>query len=325
MKNETRASLGVVTACHRGDYFMAKATCASIRHFLPDAPICVVVDGDFSIAELERVYGVIPLYLHNLKDQRLRVLCPGSGKSKLAALWEGPFDKFLYLDSDALVWGNILSRLEQETADFIVFANQQAFSHEQQAVSHYFFDVDLLKQVQPEFRWEARPYFCTGAFVAGRNAVGIEHYLGIEKVAEKHPQLFKFWEQGMLNFSVFNESDHGRLRYSVEDLQYIPVDHSRKSSEARFQCRLLEPPVEVDAPTVIHFCGRKPLLQNWNAYSRPFTAFRLQHYRRLFGDSPLGTARAWMRIFSEEVTVLKPRLRRKLARLGTALMVKVTA
>src|SRR6185503_3750397 len=101
----------------------------------------------------------------------------------------------------------------------------------------------------------------------------------------------------------------------VQDMQYISVDHSRNVTEARFHCRLFDLAVEVQVPTVIHFCGRKPLLQNLNANSRPFTAFRLQHYRRLFGDGLLGTLRAWMRIFSEEMTVLKPRLRRKLARL----------
>jgi len=317
VKNNISANIGIVTACHRGDYFMVKATCASVRHFLPYTPICVVVDGDFSIAELERLYGVIPLYLNKLEDQRLRVLCAGSGKSKLAAFWEGPFDKFLYLDSDAVIWGDIFSRLEWGTADFIVLTNHYTLKYEQKAISHYFFDVILLEQINPEFRWEDRPYFCTGAFVASRNAIGIDRYLGLEKVAEKHPKLFKFWEQGMLNYSVFNESDQGRLRVAVQDLQYIPVDHSKSAARARFQCHLLNPPVEVQFPTVIHFCGRKPLLQNLNAYSRPFTAFRLQHYRLLFGDDLLGFLRAWGKIILEEAVILKFRLWRKLARLGS--------
>jgi len=54
---------GIVTACWSRDYFLVKATCASIRHFLGDIPICVVIDGDFSIQELESLYDVQPLYL----------------------------------------------------------------------------------------------------------------------------------------------------------------------------------------------------------------------------------------------------------------------
>ncbi|AHJ28649.1 hypothetical protein NSP_23180 [Nodularia spumigena CCY9414] len=31
---------------------------------MPGVPICVIVDGNFSISELENLYGVIPLYIN---------------------------------------------------------------------------------------------------------------------------------------------------------------------------------------------------------------------------------------------------------------------
>jgi len=43
---QTVAPFGIITACHAGDYFLAKATCASIRHYMPEIPVCVIVDGE---------------------------------------------------------------------------------------------------------------------------------------------------------------------------------------------------------------------------------------------------------------------------------------
>lgn len=289
---------------------MVKATCASIRHSLPDTPICVIVDGDFEITELESLYNAIPLYLKDLQSAELRALCPGSGRSKLAALWEGPFDRFLYLDSDAIIWGDIKQVLGHNTADFIAFSSANVVNTES-SISHFFFDIKLLQEINPNFHWEQRPYFCTGAFVASLDMFPLEHYLELEHLSKKHPSLFKFWEQGMLNYAIFSESDKGGLRYTVQDLQYIPVDHSAFECKERFQLHLLSPPTSVSNPVVIHFCGRKPLLQNLNAYSKPFTAFRLLHYRNLFGHNLLGITRALAKIFSEEISILIPKIRRR--------------
>ncbi|MBO1067946.1 MAG: hypothetical protein HEQ13_00340 [Dolichospermum sp. DEX189] len=77
---------GVITACYKGDYFLAKATCASVRFFMPDVPICVIVDGDLDIQELKDVYNVYELRIDSLEHIELRKLLAGSGKSKLAAL-----------------------------------------------------------------------------------------------------------------------------------------------------------------------------------------------------------------------------------------------
>src|SRR5512137_391234 len=117
---DVTSQFGIVTGCHAGDYFMAKATCASIRHFLGAVPICLVVDGDFSVAELQQTYGVIPFYVRDLQHPDLRRLCPRSGRVKLAALWEGPFERFLWMDCDAVIWGNILAAHNLTDVDFVV-------------------------------------------------------------------------------------------------------------------------------------------------------------------------------------------------------------
>ena len=113
---------GVVTACHPGDCFLVKATCASVRHFMPDVPICVIADIGADTSELRRAYGVIELPVAGLRTAALRELLPGSTRTKLAAMWEGPFDEFLWLDSDAVVWGDVRPLLNLKDYDWNVCA-----------------------------------------------------------------------------------------------------------------------------------------------------------------------------------------------------------
>jgi len=71
---------------------MVQATLASMRHYCPDVPICLVVDGDLSVTDLEREYGLIVLRVLELPSQGMRSLIGGNGRAKLAITWEGPFE-----------------------------------------------------------------------------------------------------------------------------------------------------------------------------------------------------------------------------------------
>jgi hypothetical protein len=311
-------NFGIVTACCSKDYFLVKATCASVAHFMPGVPICVIVDGEFSISELENLYGVIPLYINQIKNLELREACQKSGRSKLAAFWEGPFEKFLYLDSDAIVWGNVLNSLDWSNSDFIVFTRLLTNSLSKHELSNYFFDVDLLlSNLDPEFQWQNRPYFCSGAFCSKRNAINLQDFLRINKFRQEHPKLFWGHDQGMLNYLVFKSADIGILKYSVQDLQYIPVDHNVAATKNLFPVSLKNLPKKVEKETVIHFCGHKPLIQNavlnqGKVYFLPFTAFRLAHYQRRYKILPLTYFLAWGKILIEEFQVFLPRIKRKI-------------
>ena len=49
---KVQAPFGFVTGCHAGDKFIVQATLASMRHYCPDVPICLTVDGDFDVSDL---------------------------------------------------------------------------------------------------------------------------------------------------------------------------------------------------------------------------------------------------------------------------------
>lgn len=309
---QTVAPLGIITACHAGDYFLAKATCASIWHYMPEIPVCVLVDGDFSIDELKKCYGVLELRVSDFSDSRLPPICGGTSRTKFAAIWESPFERFLCIDSDAIVLGDWQSILKDASWQFLALANPDASCPPGEAVDHYFFDREKLALFDPEFQWRTSTYFCAGAYAAQKACLDVEEFLKAVDFEASHPGTFQFADQGIFNYMVMKAAAQGQLELQVANRQYLVPDHSLDESircfgpVRRFMCQ-----TEVE-PEVVHFCGQKPLIQNRSAYSALFTEFRIRHYQNLYGTGYLTRIRAWSKIIAEEWRILKPRLARNL-------------
>ena len=79
---KVRAPFGFVTGCHAGDKFLVQATLASIRHYCPDVPICLTVDGDFDVSDLEKEYDLIVLRVSELPSKEMRELMLGNYQRK---------------------------------------------------------------------------------------------------------------------------------------------------------------------------------------------------------------------------------------------------
>ena len=84
-----------------------KGTCASVRYFMGDAPICVLLDGDRSLRDLETAYGIRVIRRAEVDHAELRNLSFGSLKTKNATHWLSPFETYLFLDADAVAWGDM--------------------------------------------------------------------------------------------------------------------------------------------------------------------------------------------------------------------------
>ena len=76
-----QAPFGFVTGCHVGDKFMVQATLASMRHYCPDVPICLTVDGDVDVLDLAKEYQLIVLRIGDLPSAKMRKLVAGGGES----------------------------------------------------------------------------------------------------------------------------------------------------------------------------------------------------------------------------------------------------
>jgi len=296
---------GIIIACCDQDYYLVKGCCASIRHFLGDVPICLIIDGDFSVDSLKQAYGVQTITPKTVQSDVLRKRSFGWGITKMIAFWESPWEKFLFLDSDTMVWGNVLKYGNFDDFDLII--DKPNYTYSDEAIEEYFFHVQNLEQHFSNFDWRKHrsDYFCTGTYFARRNIFPLEQYIEMLDFVEEYPNVFSFGgEMSFLNLMMFQGADEGKLRLNQVDMQVLGQDFSVEDLKSRFPIRKSGPVVQNDDAYVIHWAGPKPWLFTSKTYSEPMTFFRQQFASLEYGLS--GTqAKAWLFLEDQYSLALK--------------------
>jgi hypothetical protein len=309
---KVQAPFGFVTGCHAGDKFMVQATLASMRYYCPAVPICLVVDGAFDVSDLVKEYNILPLRVADLPSPEVRKVVEGNYKAKLAAMWEGPFERYVWLDSDAIVWGDFTSQIRMDV-DFQIFWSEISIPPDTTEIPawlpHFCFDPLKLHGFDPDFEWRGKAYFSSGAFGCRRNAIPFGLWDRTESWARQSPGLFAWGEMGMLNYLVYAMAQRDELKIAVSDLQHISGHHGIDELNQDCAGSNWHFPKTIRRPRVAHFCGRKPFLFDRQAYSRPFTIARLEHHRH--HRTELG---AWLAVLNEERHVLAGKFQRRLQR-----------
>jgi hypothetical protein len=317
----TEAPFGVVIAATSDHLHWVRGACASVRYFVGETPIALLLDGEGSVADLRRTYGVHVVRQSALEHPGLRAL-KGSTKAKLAALWVSPFSRFLYLDADAVLWGDVGRLADLERFDFVLDA-PYGVRRSRLGVM----DVEAASRHFPEFdavRHEA-DYVNTGAFFAQRDALDLDRYLELVRFSQRHPGVF-FNDQGIFNFLVFSAADEGTLRVDQRRLQVKVGEGDATHDSLVRQFRFTDGrPSVTGEPVVIHWVGTlKPTMQDGQGdFFEPMAFFRRQ-YRLARHDRPEPNALddLWLRF--EDVSCgdwrgenLRGRLRRRRRRAMT--------
>jgi len=295
---KVQAPFGFVTGCHAGDKVLVQATLASMRHYCPDVPICLTVDGNLDVSDLQKEYNLIVLRVSELPSTEMRELMLGNHRAKLAALWEGPFEFYVWFDSDAIAWGDFTSQVRTDL-DFQIFWSEISIPTDAIEIppwlSHFYFDPPKLRQFDADFEWRGHAYFSAGAFACRRNAISFRRWTEVEAWGKKVPNLFAWGDMGMLNYHVHSMTQRGEIKTGRSNLQHIWGHHGKQ--ELIQDCRGAgwRFPKTIDRPRIAHFCGRKPFLFDRKAYSRPFTIARLEHHRKRHG-----TPGAWFAVLQED-------------------------
>jgi len=313
---KVQAPFGFVTGCHAGDKFMVQATLASMRHYCPDVPICLTVDGDFDVSDLEKEYQAIVLRIGDLPSAEMRKLVAGGFHAKHAAMWEGPFEFYVWIDSDAIVWGDFTPQIRTDL-DFQIFWSEISIPPNATEIPpwlpHFYFDPSKLRKLDDNFDWRGLAYFSAGVFGCRRNVIPFERYVNLEAMSRAVPGLFESGlssykgDMGMLNYLVHAAAQRGKLKTAMADLQHIPEHHGTVEFERDCAGDGWHFPKKICRPRVAHFCGHKPFLFDRLAYSRPFTIARLEHHRRQRAD--LG---AWLAVLNEDRRVIVNKVKRRL-------------
>jgi hypothetical protein len=307
---KVQAPFGLVTGCHAGDKFMVQATLASMRHFCPEIPICLVVDGNFDVSGLEREYDLIVLHVSELPLEQMRKIVSGNSRAKHAAMWEGPFEFYVWLDSDAIVWGDFTSEVRTDI-DFQIFWSEISIPADAREVPpwlpHFYFDPRKLRNFDPEFDWRGNAYFSAGVFACRREVIPFGKWMEVESWGEETPGLFgRFDDQPLLNYFVHSMTQRGEIKSTMTDLQGIWGHHGKEELMKDCAATGWHFPKEIRRPRVAHFCGRKPFLFDRHTYSRPFTIARLEHHRRRQRG-----LRAWLALFDEDRQILASKVQRR--------------
>lgn len=297
-------NFGVIVVCCRTDFSYAKGAVASVRRFMPGVPICLLIDGPFNPRGFVARYGLDLINRPLIRDPFLKAHARGSSVTKMIALWESPYEHFLLLDADTVLWGDIRGLADFTKFDFIVDTGPSSMPPD--AMNQYIFDTKLIETYQPDFNHAGRRYFCAGVFFGSRGRIPIEEFKRFMD-KQKELQLFRCHDQGWFNFIIHYGKQTGRLRVDQKTIQYNVSDHSRQETKRRFGAA---PPDPVADPIVIHWSGAiNPLwMKRRETWAEPMLYFR----RQLLAEAGLhGAAAQNAFLWCEEAIVAWPRALRK--------------
>ena len=264
-------TLGFSVACYRGDVPLLRGCLASIRHFAPDAPICLIADGDFSTRTFEKIYGVTTIRRKDVRSPDLRKWSFGYGLTKMIALWESPFERFLHIDADAVLWGDIRKNIPLGDFDFVFNEPHELITDAIQR-SQYF-DPTLMSPRFDLFPWQDCTFFNSGVFATKRNLLDLDDYMRLLEHQRAVPKALLAGDQGILNFMVFNKLHRGEITATSTHLQSVVPVLSKQELESRFQFKGSHP-VPWVKPSVVHWAGPKPWRANTEIFRQPMDYFR---------------------------------------------------
>lgn len=276
-----RRSFGVIIVTSEYDWLFAKGAIASCRYFNSEVPIQLIVDGDVDATEAIQAYGIQVTRICDVPEPELRLHSKGWGKTKMLSFWHSQTDEFLYLDSDAIFWGDVTNSIDLGDLDFLTSIAPGRFPSRTE-VETWYFDTKFVERHFPDWDWRAHSnrFFCTGTFAARKGVFRLQDYLDILALNEKLPGYFKFGEMGFLNLMIFRGSDHGELKVASSGFQVIFPDVDRSELCRRFSFdEQAKPIIRAGDERILHMPGQKPLMDSLDCYSRPMTFFRSQYLR----------------------------------------------
>jgi hypothetical protein len=275
--------------------------------------VCLFVDGkpDIFFDAARRIPEVTILSNDALRDPWLHEHCRGWGHTKMAMLWESPFENFLYLDADTIVWGDVLSCVNGKEYDVVV---DQQRSYDDAEISKWFFNPENLLRYFPDFNYDAyrARYACNGTFFIKRGVLDLELYKQAYALQRTDPNVFFFADMGIWNFIVFYGAQKNQLNIVSQRYQVIPLDHSQKELREKYSPSALKGGGDV-TPAVLHFCGKKAHIFSPSARVAAMNHFRLRYLTEVEGLSRFEACKTMMR--EDSMYVFKPKIKKLRAKL----------
>ena len=220
-------NFGIYILTFPRDYYLAGTLINSLKQYAPDVPIMIVPGSGFDFKN--HPFGDIPI-----------MDIPQDSSSKFEYydrkfwVFNGPFEKFLYIDSDMLCiksFDQLLKKIEAESGPFIYVSLEQELCTPESSKSAkallaanrflqggQFGNMENIKKFDPSYDVYLKPMFNSGLFASSRNTISVSdlmHLYGKEghfyadvlnkEFTGRSMDLF-FGDQGKLNYLV-NKKD----------------------------------------------------------------------------------------------------------------------
>jgi hypothetical protein len=263
---------GVVIGCCKQDLRYAVGCYESVRFFMPTTRVCFLYDGDATPKFLESLPLSSVLDKRRVLNSWLKENSFGAGITKMISFFESPFENFLFLDADTIVCGDVSGIFNPNEYDLVVDKRNHFDDY---AISKWFFDVDKFREFFPAFDYGKHrdDYFCTGMFFAKRGVFDLSRYREVLDFTKRHPNVFKFWEMGFLNFLIFESKDLRKNRVLGLPYQLVASDHDADALRKMFESAIKNPS-GCDRPSIFHFPNPKSFKFQTSCYTYPMTYFR---------------------------------------------------
>jgi hypothetical protein len=267
---------GVIVICTKRDYLFAKGCCASIRYFMGDVPICLLVHGEFDYSQLQKAYNCSVINYDSIKDDDLKRRSFGWGTSRFIAFWESPFETYLLIDSDTVIWGD-MGEYAKKFSEYDLIIDKPAYGYSEDDIKHWFFDIDKVRKLFPDFAFMGNQYVCPGIVMARKFIFTKEEYMKILDLQDNDPSLFFPGDMGFFNLMTYRSKQEGRLRVGNEAIQYLVCDFKPEEMKKAFPVN--GKPVVTKEATVLHFTGGiKPIRYRKKPhYTEPAMYFRRKY------------------------------------------------
>jgi hypothetical protein len=271
---------GIIIACYPGDIWFTRACLSSIKFFAPEIPIALIVDKNPKISDLLPLYNIkYIIRREDVKTPYLRDECFGTRFTSAIALFESPFNKYLYLDSDTIFWGNVCNNVSKMLDEYDFVHNTPHEAYTDFIYKSQYFDYERIFEHLEDytFEWRGYPYFNSGVMAGKKDVLDLDLFIYLHKLWKRDKKII-FEIQGVVNYIVYYMYSRGNLKVGQMPLQtIIPVfDEHELRSQFHFHNGV---PV-VNKPTILHYAGLKPMNKSYKGFIEPVNFFRLRHLKQ---------------------------------------------
>jgi hypothetical protein len=207
--------------------------------------------------------------------------------------------RYLVLDSDAILIGPVLERVDAMPEPFVVDEESQS----EEELRRLYFDVNRIRGFDPAFRY-AGFVFNTGqlvgtACVLARSDFDLVVDWGVGVPQLRHTDAFMRGEQGVLNYVVNRRVSEGSLAVAR-----VPFMRWPKFGMDDISLDVIK---NEGYPLVVHWAGLKRACLGDMIRGDILRYFEHRYYRSVPGGFPL----LWLRILAERAEEFKLSLKRR--------------